>query len=141
MPDPLASFDRAAGGTYLWTTRVRRTGALEATVYTRNQTFTVCRQASFREADPNPSAIEHVLDVGGLEAGLDDDGRGRQGGINRRLGKARGLGLVGGGLFGNGGGLLCHSVAWKRGKRKSVRRVPSNASAIRAGIRAGCNRK
>ena len=65
MPDhdqrPLASFDRDAGSTYIWTTRVRRTGELEATAYARSQSFSVCRQASFRESDPHPSAIEHVL--------------------------------------------------------------------------------
>ncbi len=46
---------------YVWTSRVRWMGEDQATVYTRNHAFTVGGQASFREADPHPDAVEYLL--------------------------------------------------------------------------------
>lgn len=57
----VASNNVSAGATYTWTARVRGAGANEATAYMRNHAFTVCRQASFKEADPHLSAIEYFL--------------------------------------------------------------------------------
>ena len=58
---PLASYDLDAGVHYTWTSRVRGTGENEATAYTRNQAFAVNGQASFKETDPHPSAVEYLL--------------------------------------------------------------------------------
>ncbi len=58
---PLASYDLDAGAHYTWTARVRGTSGNKATAYTRNQTFAVYGQASFKEADPHPSAVEYLL--------------------------------------------------------------------------------
>ena len=41
---------------YNWTVRVERVGEQEVKVYSRNNAFVVGQQASFREADPHPSA-------------------------------------------------------------------------------------
>jgi hypothetical protein len=57
----LASYDLDAGAHYTWTARVRGTGENRATAYTRNQAFAVYGQASFKEADPHPSAVEYLL--------------------------------------------------------------------------------
>lgn len=56
-----ASYELDAGVHYVWTTRVRGTGKNEATAYARNQTFAVHGQASFKETDPHPSAVEYLL--------------------------------------------------------------------------------
>jgi hypothetical protein len=56
-----ASYDLDAGGYHAWTARVRGTGGNQATAYARNQTFAVCGQASFKEVDPHPSAVEYLL--------------------------------------------------------------------------------
>jgi hypothetical protein len=56
-----ASYDLEAGAHYAWTARVRGIGDNKATAYTRNQAFTACGQASFKEADPHPSAVEYLL--------------------------------------------------------------------------------
>lgn len=56
-----ASYDLDAGAHYVWTARVRGTGENMATAYARNQSFAVYGQASFKEADPHPSAIEYFL--------------------------------------------------------------------------------
>ncbi len=58
---PLASYELDAGAHYTWTARVRGTGENEATAYARNQAFAVRGQASFKEADPHPSAVEYLL--------------------------------------------------------------------------------
>lgn len=57
----LSSYDLDAGAHYTWTSRVRGTGENEATAYTRNQAFVVSGQASFKEADSHPSAVEYLL--------------------------------------------------------------------------------
>jgi hypothetical protein len=46
---------------YTWVVRVHRAGHQEAKVYARNHAFTVGQQASFKEADPHPSAVEYLL--------------------------------------------------------------------------------
>jgi hypothetical protein len=56
-----SSYDRDAGADYAWIARVRGVGEHEATVYARNQAFTIYKQASFKETDPYPSAIEYML--------------------------------------------------------------------------------
>ena len=51
---------------FSWAARVRWIGKGGATAYTRNNAFTVCAQASFREADEHPDAVEYLLGaVGG----------------------------------------------------------------------------
>lgn len=46
---------------YTWTVRVERVGEQEAKVFSRNHVFVVGEQASFRETDPHPSAVEYLL--------------------------------------------------------------------------------
>ena len=46
---------------YIWTSRVSWMGESRATAYTRNHAFTVGGQASFREADAHPGAVEYLL--------------------------------------------------------------------------------
>jgi uncharacterized OsmC-like protein len=46
---------------YTWTVRVERVGENEAKAYSRNHAFVVGEQASFRESDPQPSAVEYLL--------------------------------------------------------------------------------
>ena len=52
---PLPDVDHA------WTVRVRWTGDRGAQAYARAQSFGVGAQASLRESDPAPSAIEYLL--------------------------------------------------------------------------------
>ena len=56
-----SSFDLDAGSNYVWTARVCGDGDNRSTVYARSQSFVVCRQASFGESDPHPSAVEYLL--------------------------------------------------------------------------------
>ena len=56
-----SSFDLDAGSNYVWTARVRGNGDNRSTAYARNQSFAVCRQASFTDSDPHPSPIEYLL--------------------------------------------------------------------------------
>ena len=46
---------------YAWTSRVSWVGKGWATAYARNHAFTVGGQASFREADAHPDAVEYLL--------------------------------------------------------------------------------
>ena len=46
---------------YTWTVRVERVGENEAKAYSRNHAFVIGEQASFRETDPQPSAVEYLL--------------------------------------------------------------------------------
>lgn len=46
---------------YTWTVRVERVGESEAKAYSRNHAFVIGEQASFRETDPQPSAVEYLL--------------------------------------------------------------------------------
>jgi hypothetical protein len=46
---------------FIWTSRVSWMGESRATAYTRNHAFTVGGQASFREADAHPGAVEYLL--------------------------------------------------------------------------------
>ncbi len=51
---------------FRWSTRVRWLAGSTATVYARNNAFQIEQQASFKEADPHPSAVEYLLGaVGG----------------------------------------------------------------------------
>ena len=56
-----ASYDLDAGAYYIWTARVRGTGENKATAYARSQVFAVYGQASFKEVDPHPTAVEYLL--------------------------------------------------------------------------------
>ncbi len=71
-PRALASYELDAGAPYVWTARVRGTGENEATAYARTQAFALGGQASFKEADPHPSAVEYLLGAlgGDLIAGF-----------------------------------------------------------------------
>jgi hypothetical protein len=53
---------------YYWNIRVSWQERARSTVYARNNSFTVERQASFKEADAYPSAVEYFL--GALAADL-----------------------------------------------------------------------
>jgi hypothetical protein len=66
------SHDRASGTSYTWTVRARGNDRAEPAAYARNQAFTICGQASFRAADPHPSAVEYLLGAlgGDLLAGF-----------------------------------------------------------------------
>lgn len=46
---------------YTWIVRAHSADNQEAKVYARNHAFTVGQQASFKEADPHPSAVEYLL--------------------------------------------------------------------------------
>jgi hypothetical protein len=46
---------------HAWTSRVSWTGEEGAKAYTRNHAFTVGGQASFRESDAHPGAVEYLL--------------------------------------------------------------------------------
>lgn len=54
-------------GRFTWTTRVRLGGDQLAAAYARNQSFTVCGQASFKPADSHPSAVEYLLGALGAD--------------------------------------------------------------------------
>jgi hypothetical protein len=56
-----SSFDLDAGSNFVWTARVRGDGDNRSTAYARSQSFVICRQASFAESDPHPSAVEYLL--------------------------------------------------------------------------------
>lgn len=60
---PLASRDPTAGSDFTWNVRVRTTPGGHATASARTNLFTICGQASFKEADPHPSAIEYLLGI------------------------------------------------------------------------------
>jgi hypothetical protein len=51
---------------YAWTVRLRWTGA-ETTAYARNNAFTIGPPASFKPADPHPSAVEVLLGALGAD--------------------------------------------------------------------------
>ncbi len=53
---------------HAWSVRARGIGPGEVRVYARNQVLRVGKQASLRDADAHPSAIEHLL--GALAADL-----------------------------------------------------------------------
>jgi hypothetical protein len=53
--------------TYTWTARVRGQDPHQTTVYTRNHAFVVGPAASFRPADPQPSAVEYLLGALGAD--------------------------------------------------------------------------
>ncbi len=52
---------------FTWTARVLSAGRGLATAYTRNHCFSVSGRASFKPADPNPSAIEYMLGALGAD--------------------------------------------------------------------------
>jgi hypothetical protein len=55
-----------------WAVRIRRIGPQESRAYARSQSFSVGAQASLRDSDPHPSAIEYLLGAlgGDLIAGF-----------------------------------------------------------------------
>ena len=59
-------------GDHTWSVRVRWHDAAGARVYARTQSFEVGSQASIRESDPRPSALEYLLGAlaGDLACGL-----------------------------------------------------------------------
>ena len=46
---------------HAWAVRASRIGPIESRVYTRNHSFAVGAQASLRDSDAHPSAIEYML--------------------------------------------------------------------------------
>lgn len=60
--------DKAEARKYQWRLRVRATGHLKSTVYSRNFAFDVGQAASFEEKDAHPSALEYLF--GALAASL-----------------------------------------------------------------------
>jgi len=52
---------------YTWNLRVRHLHDGASTVYARNNAFTVGPPASFRDTDPNPSAVEYLLGALGAD--------------------------------------------------------------------------
>jgi TusA-related sulfurtransferase/uncharacterized OsmC-like protein len=60
--------DKQRAASYEWRVRVRSTGRLKSTVYSRNFSFDVGQPASFEEKDTHPSAVEYLL--GALSASL-----------------------------------------------------------------------
>ena len=57
------SHDPASGASFVWSVRVRPGQDGQAVASARSNLFTVCGQASFKEADPNPSAVEYLLGI------------------------------------------------------------------------------
>jgi hypothetical protein len=64
---------------HLFTVRIQRTAARSARAYARGQAFDVDSQASLRESDPHPSAVEYALGAlgGDLVCGLDREAASR----------------------------------------------------------------
>ena len=60
---PLSSRDPTAGSDFTWNVRVRTTPGGHAVASARTNLFTICGQASFKEADPHPSAVEYLLGI------------------------------------------------------------------------------
>ena len=58
---PLPELDHA------WAVRIRPVGTNDARVYARTSAFDVGDQASLRESDPHPSALEYVLGALGAD--------------------------------------------------------------------------
>ena len=57
------SHDPTSGASFVWSVRVRPGQGGQAVASARSNLFNICGQASFREADPNPSAVEYLLGV------------------------------------------------------------------------------
>lgn len=53
--------DKVVNTSHKWTLRVRWVANQEATVYARNNAFTVGRPASFAQTDTHPSAVEYLM--------------------------------------------------------------------------------
>lgn len=58
-----ASRDPASGSTFVWSVRVRPGQDGQAVASARTNLFTICGQASFKDADPHPSAVEYLLGI------------------------------------------------------------------------------
>lgn len=67
--------DKEEAKEYEWRLRVRSTGHLKSTVYTRNFSFDVGQAASFEEKDVYPSALEYLLGAlaGSLTTGFSSE--------------------------------------------------------------------
>lgn len=66
------SHDPASGASFVWSVRVRPGPEGQAVASARSNLFTLSGQASFRDADPYPSAVEYLLGIlgGDLLAGF-----------------------------------------------------------------------
>jgi hypothetical protein len=66
------SHDPASGSSFVWSVRVRPGPAGQAVASARSNLFTLCGQASFKDSDPYPSAVEYLLGIlgGDLLAGF-----------------------------------------------------------------------
>lgn len=58
-----ASHDPTSGASFAWSVRVRPGPDGQAVASARTNLFTLCEQASFKDADPYPSAVEYLLGV------------------------------------------------------------------------------
>src|SRR5262245_32512427 len=73
-----------AGVDHVWAVRARRASPAEARAYARNHAFTLGAQASLRDADDHPSAIEYLLGAlgGDLLRGFEVEAARRQVAVN-----------------------------------------------------------
>jgi hypothetical protein len=69
-----------AGSEHTWAVRALRIGPTETRVYARNHAFAIGAQASLRDSDAHPSAIEHLLGAlaGDLLRGFETEATRRQ---------------------------------------------------------------
>jgi hypothetical protein len=58
-----ASHDPTSGSSFVWSVRVRPGPNGQAVASARSNLFTLCGQASFKETDPSPSAVEYLLGI------------------------------------------------------------------------------
>lgn len=57
------SQDPTSGSSFVWSARIRPGQEGQAIASARSHLFTVCGQASFRDSDPHPSAVEYLLGI------------------------------------------------------------------------------
>jgi len=58
-----ASHDPTSGSSFVWSVRVRPGSDGQAVASARSNLFTLCGQASFKDTDPYPSAVEYLLGI------------------------------------------------------------------------------
>lgn len=58
-----ASHDPGSGSSFVWSVRIRPAPDGQAVASARSNLFTLCGQASFKDADPHPSAVEYLLGI------------------------------------------------------------------------------
>jgi hypothetical protein len=59
--------DKTEDAGHTWTLRVRWVANNQASVYARNNSFTVGKPASFAQTDPHPSAVEYLMGALGAD--------------------------------------------------------------------------